>query len=83
MKVADFIPDMAEELSDQLELDRIKWGDTWLQRTREGQEKRTWEVFKRYFNDFFVHGEPIPWMKVIGGALICWIREQKKDVWPL
>lgn len=26
-------------------------------------------------------GTPIPWLKVIGGALICWIREQHPELW--
>jgi len=75
MKVTDFLPEAVEALTKQLEEDQERWGDTWLERPRDGQEVRVWARYDEYFLDWYDKGEPVPWMKVIGNALIAWIRE--------
>jgi hypothetical protein len=83
MKVKDFVNDFAEALSEHLEKqDEPRWGDTWLKRTREGQEQRTWDNYKNKFDKYFNAGQPIDWLSIAGDALICWIREQHPEIWP-
>jgi hypothetical protein len=80
-KVWDFLPEFVTSLQKQLEDDDERWGDTWLKRTRYGQEDRTIATFNDYFDKWIAKKTPIPWMKIVGGALICWIREQHPEIW--
>ena len=82
MKIWDFLPEFLEVLKTQLESDEKRWGDTWLKRTRAGQEERTIATFNDYFDQYLNAGKPINWLAVAGGALICWIRECHPDLWP-
>jgi len=78
-KVEDYLPEFIEALKKQLQDDEKRWGDTWQKRPIEGQEERTRATFNNYF-DMFENGKtPIPWLKVAGNALICWIREYERD----
>lgn len=81
MKVWDFLPRFVGELSGQLIQDDKRWGDTWLKRKPEGQELRTRATFDNYFDRFEASGEPVPWLKVAGEALICWIRDNNPELW--
>lgn len=71
-----YLSRFAEELRLQLERDAQRWGETWLQRPKEGQEDRTRQIFNNYFDQFEQADTPVPWLKIAGGALICWAREQ-------
>jgi hypothetical protein len=65
----------AFQVKQQLELDEMRYGDTWRRRSKKGQE---WRIFKRYivyFGRFFLFREPVPWEKVIGNAHIAMVRE--------
>lgn len=73
----EYLPDFMKALESQLTEDQKRWGDTWTKRSKEGQEMRTREVYDNYFDQFENAGIPIPWLKIVGGALICWVREQK------
>ena len=75
-KLVDYVPEFTEALIRQLEEDEKRWGDTWKHRSRDGQEMRTKARFDDYFAQFQNAGVPIPWMKVVGEALICWARER-------
>ena len=81
MKTWDFLPEFMQALEEQLKKDDIRWGDTWLKRTRAGQEERTWENYKNKFDQYFNAGVPIPWIKIIGDAYIAWIRENHPEIW--
>lgn len=81
VKVWDFMPDFLMALRAQLEEDDVRWGDTWLKRLPDGQEERTEEVFNGYFAGWRDKGIPVPWLKVAGGALICWIRDEHPEMW--
>jgi len=81
-KVYDYLVDFAAALRKQLVEDDKRWGDTWLKRTREGQEVRTFLNLDKYYDRYITLGEPIPWLKVAGEAMICWIREQHPEIWP-
>ena len=75
MKLWEFLPELSKALEEQLKADDVRWGDTWLDRTREGQEKRIYADFDKYWVDFQDSGTPIPWLKIIGNAFIGWMRE--------
>ncbi len=62
----------------QLEEDDARWGDTWMGRPLEGQEERTKARFQDYFDQYEAAGTPVPWLKVAGGAFICWVRELRE-----
>jgi hypothetical protein len=81
MNIWDFLPEFVIELENQLREDAKRWGDTWLKRTREGQELRTKETFRDYFDQFENSSIPVPWLKIAGGALICWVREKHPEFW--
>lgn len=82
MNAWEFVPEFAKELEKQLRDDGARWGDTWLKRTRKGQEARTRNTFNDYFDQFEQGGTPVPWLKIAGNALICWIRDTAKpELW--
>ncbi len=74
--LVDYVPAFAEALTAQLKADAVRWGDTWEYRPRAGQEERTEDKFRDYFDQYHNAGIPVPWLKVAGAALICWVREQ-------
>jgi hypothetical protein len=86
--VTDYLPEFAEALREQLEDDEDRWGNTWLHRPRKGQEHRVMDPrdgsssFRRYWDQWYFGDAPIPWLKVAGEALICWIRDQHPELFP-
>jgi chaperonin cofactor prefoldin len=80
MLVKDFLPEFIEELEKQLDSDEQRWGSTWRQRGLKNQELRTLQRYRDYWDMYQNNNTPIPWLKVIGGALICWIREKHPEV---
>ncbi|NIR62703.1 MAG: hypothetical protein GWN61_01735, partial [candidate division Zixibacteria bacterium] len=76
LKVWNFLPEFTRALREQLEEDDRKWGDEWLRRPREGQEVRAMGFISHYFSEWAKdpYRNPIPWLKIVGTALICWIR---------
>ena len=79
--VRDYMDEFVEALNKQLVEDEKRWGDTWLNRTRLGQEERTVMKFNDYFDQFFSKDIPVPWLKIAGNAMICWIREEHPELW--
>ena len=73
----DYLPEFVKALEAQLIQDQKRWGDTWKQRPREGQELRAKARFDDYFDQFKNTGAPIPWLKIVGEALIAWVRERR------
>lgn len=83
MKVWDFMQEFTKALTEHLEKnDDPRWGDTWLKRTRLGQEMRTIQNFRDKFDKYENGGQPIDWLSIAGDAMICWIREQHPEIWP-
>lgn len=82
MKVWDFLPEFCKALTEQLKADDQRWGDTWLKRTRKGQDERTIKSLRDKFDQYENGGQPINWLKIAGEALICWIRENHHEIWP-
>ena len=81
MNVWDFMVEFTKALQEQLEADKKRWGNTWLQRIPEGQESRIEEHIKSYFDQYRNAGIPVPWLKIAGLAMIGWIRENHPELW--
>jgi hypothetical protein len=75
----DYLPEFTEALKEQIVSDQFRWGNTWKDRPIEGQEMRTKARFDDYFAQFEHTGTKIPWLKIVGGAFICWVREQNQQ----
>ncbi len=78
-KLLGYFRDFITALRVQLEEDDARWGDTWKTRPIFGQEARTEARFNDYFDQFRATGTPVPWLKVAGGAFICWVRELRES----
>jgi hypothetical protein len=72
--IAYFSGEFSQKMIRQLMLDQKRWGNTWLERTRDGQEERIWERYEDYFVNFYLDGEDIPWLKIVGNAVIAQAR---------
>lgn len=81
LHVWEFMVEFCEALKKQLEQDEERWGNTWLKRKIDGQEERTIAKFNDYFDQFRERDMPIPWLKIAGGAMICWLREKHPELW--
>lgn len=79
--VVDFLPNLNYAMKKRLEEDEKKHGDTWLKRPIEGQEDRIYQRFQEYYDDWKENGTPIPWLKIIGEAMIGWIRTTTPGLW--
>jgi hypothetical protein len=79
--VWDFIPELVTALTNQLESDEKRWGDTWLKRTRAGQDEREIAATNNRFDQYLNGGQPIDYLAIIGDAFINWIREQHPEIW--
>ena len=75
----EFLPDFTKALTEQLQRDNERWGDTWRGRIRHGQENRIFARFDDYFDKWKNAGQPIPWLKIVGLAFIAWVRTTQKD----
>ena len=80
--VYDYIEDLSAALKTQLVSDELRWGDAWLHYTKDGQEIRILDEVDGYYSDYLEKGEPVPWLKIIGNAMIAWIREQHPEMFP-
>ncbi|MGC9423755.1 hypothetical protein [Vibrio sp.] len=74
-KLAEYLPEFMKALEKQLESDQERWGNTWKNRLLENQERRTFLRYTSYYDDLIKHECPIPWLKIAGYAMICWVRE--------
>lgn len=81
MKVWDFMTEFTEALIIQLREDDERWGNTWLERSRDGQEERTIKTINEKFLAFAHAGQEINWLQIAGSAMICWIRENHPEIW--
>lgn len=82
MKVWYFMGEFLVALIAQLEDDDKRWGDTWIKRPRKGQEDRIIKRINEYYFEYQEKGTPIPWLKVVGEAMIGWIRDNNPELWP-
>jgi hypothetical protein len=82
MKLWDFMDELVSAFVEKLKNDEKRWGDTWLKRTRKGQEERTIHNFRDKFDKYLNGGQPIDWLAIMGDAFICWLRERHPEIWP-
>ncbi len=75
-ELVDYLPETFEALTKQLEADQARWGDTWKMRSRDGQEERVFARLMDYLDQYRNAGTPIPWLKIMGEAHICLVRER-------
>ena len=81
VQVVDFIDEFIEKLREQLLSDAKRWGDAWLDKSDvEGQETGFLGKVVNYHKNFNNENIPMPWLKVTGYALICWIRENHPEI---
>lgn len=78
-QLIEYLPKFIKALEKQLKSDQKRWGNTWKERPVENQELRTFTRYADYYDDMVKHGSPIPWLKIAGGAFICWVRENCPD----
>jgi hypothetical protein len=81
MKVWEILPEVMKSLEEHFRADDIRWGDTWLKRTRKGQEERVIKSINDKFDKFLNGGQPIDWDAIMGDAAICKYREQHPEIW--
>lgn len=81
LRVTYFLDEFAEALYHQLVADEQRWGKTWLERPRKGQEDRISFTIDSYFQEYFDTGKPVPWLKIAGNAMIAWLRENHPEIW--
>lgn len=67
-----------KELVEQLTEDHKEYGNDWEERPVDGQVERIYAILLGYLNNFRQSGEPVPWLKVAGLALIGWAREYRE-----
>ena len=82
LRVIDYLDEFVAALKAQLVEDEKRWGDTWLKRTRKGQTARMIPWLNDCFDRHEHGGVPVPWLRVAGGALINWIREEHPELSP-
>lgn len=81
VQVVDYLDEFMAALKEQLLSDAKRWEDAWLD--KDDAEKQDIGFLGRvvdYLEDFNVRGTPMPWLKVTGYALICWIRENHPEI---
>ena len=81
MKTWDFVQEFIKAFTEKLISDEQRWGDTWLHRTRKGQEERTIKSFNDKFDKYLNGGQAIDWLSIIGDAFIAWVRENHPEIW--
>jgi len=71
----DLVDEVAELLKAQFVSDRERKGDEWRHLPKEGQAHRIADRFDHYFGQHAWYGAPMPWLKVMGLAMIGLVRE--------
>jgi len=79
MELLDYFEETVQAMREQIKSDQARWGDTWKRRPIKGQEKRCFDRFKDYWDQFKNAGTPMPWLKIIGEANIAITRENHPE----
>jgi hypothetical protein len=87
MKTWDFIDEFCEYLKSdfvgKLKKDEARWGDTWIKRTRSGQEDRLCNSLRNRIDKYqnAVVKDPLDEESILGDLFINWIRKQHPEIW--
>jgi hypothetical protein len=81
----DFLDEFCNYLQNdftyKLEADEKQWGDTWLKRTRKGQEARLAHSMRDRIDKFENGGQPLDEESMLGDLFINWIRRRHPEIW--
>ena len=78
----DYVDEFADALKKQLRSDAERHGEKWLEMPRYGQTSRIMDRYSDYEAAHYDRGQPMPWLKVAGLAMIAWVREQYPELSP-
>lgn len=81
-KLWEFLPELMDAMTATLKEAEKRWGDTWLKRTRNGQEERTIAATINRFDKYRYGGQPLDYLAIIGDMFICWLRTNHPEIWP-
>ncbi len=73
--VWEYLPQIFNLLEEHLKADEERWGDVWLQRTRRGQWRRTFNSWAKKWDVYFHGGKAPDGLSFMGDAAICVIRD--------
>jgi len=83
----EFVDYLRTDFTEKLEEDAKRWGDTWLKRTRHGQEDRLCKSMRdridRYENQDRNYASPLDEESMLGDLFINWIRRHHPEIWSV
>ena len=82
MKLLDFLPEMADAMKHEYDEAEKRWGDTWLKRTRAGQDDRFIAWITNKIDQYKNAGTPIPYLSIACDCMIQWLRNKHPEIWP-
>jgi hypothetical protein len=82
VKLWEFLPELMKVLEERLRSDDKRWGDTWLKRTRAGQDERFIASTNDRIDKYINAGAEIDYLAIIGDAFINWVRRTHSEHWP-
>ncbi len=77
----EFVDYLRGDFTVKLEYDASRWGDTWLKRTRAGQEDRLVKSLNDRIDKFVNGGQPLDEESILGDLFINWIRRNHPEIW--
>ena len=80
-KLWEFLPELQEAMTKKLQEDDKRWGDTWIKRTRKGQDDRMIASTNNRFDRYLNGQQQIDYLAIIGDAFINWLRENHPEMW--
>jgi len=75
-ELIEYFDEFTEELRKQIIEDNKRWGNTWIERGKAGQEMRFYDWVSDKLENHYLEGLPFPWLKIAGEAMIGYIREK-------
>ena len=79
VRLETFVDEAAGLLKAQFVLDYERHGDEWQHLPKEGQVERIYDRFAHHRGQHYVYGTPIPWLKIMGLAMIALVRERHPE----
>lgn len=79
----EFVDYLRGDFTAKLEYDKQRWGDTWLKRTRKGQEDRLVKSLQDRIDKFVNGNQPLDEDSILGDLFINWIRRNHPEIWKV